>query len=910
MPQIKVRKSEIGSVNAPSLQLSRVFTKEGVHPYDAITWTTKSITMKKADGTPVELAVEFPDFWSDNAVQIAVTKYFRGKAGTLERESSLKQMIDRVAKTIASWGLRFGHLKSEEEAKVFEEELTHILLHQKAAFNSPVWFNVGTTERPQCSACFILKVDDSMESILDWVHTEGKIFKKGSGAGINLSALRSSKEALSGGGRSSGPVAFMRGADSVAGMIKSGGTTRRAAKMVVLNIDHPDIVEFIRAKAEEEKKVRALMSAGFNMADLNNDAWNSIQYQNANNSVRVTDEFMRAVEMDGEWKTRLVTTGELAETYRARELMHMVAEAAWECGDPGIQFDTVVNDWNTAANTARINATNPCAEYNHIDNSACNLASINLMKFLSEDNTFDIAAYKHAIRIMISAQEMLVDGSSYPTEAIERNTHDFRQLGLGYANIGAVMMSLGMPYDSDEAVALTGALTAIMTGEAYRQSAVLASRVGPFTGFEVNRDPMLRVLEKHRAKLFEIKKEFLPDGRLFSEAEQSWNDAVKLGQKFGVRNSQATVLAPTGTIALMMDCDTTGIEPVFSHVVYKQLVGGGFMTIVNRTIPRALATLGYDTGEIGDIVQYVESKGTIEAAPHLKDEHLAVFDAAVAPTNGVRSIDWKGHVRIVAAAQAFISGAISKTFNMPHDTTPEEIMESYVLAWRMGIKAFAVYRDGCKQAQPHVTSSGKGGKSEQATLKLHPARRRLPRTRSSETHRFSIAGHDGYLTYSIYEDGNLAEIFIRMAKQGSTLAGLLDVFAISVSIALQYGVPLQELASKYIYGRYEPSGVTENPDIPVALSITDYIFRYLARRFLTKEDLFDLGMDAGDGHELLDAPREGIASAVEEPVLKAESGKQKFVFADSVCRLCGGMMIQTGSCKTCLQCGAANGGCQ
>ncbi|MBI3627723.1 MAG: vitamin B12-dependent ribonucleotide reductase [Candidatus Sungbacteria bacterium] len=912
MPQTKVRTDENrSSLDLPAARFLRVYTKEGAHPYDEVGWVWKKVTMKKADGTTVETENEFPDFWSDNAVQIAVTKYFKGKADTATREKSLKQLIDRVVRTIVGWGQSFGHFKSKEEAKIFGDELTYILLHQHAAFNSPVWFNLGIYEKPQCSACFILKVDDSMESILEWIRTEGMIFKMGSGSGVNLSQLRSSREPLSKGGRSSGPMSFMRGADSVAGMIKSGGTTRRAAKMVILNIDHPDIVEFIKSKAEEEKKVRALSAAGYDMADLNHEAWNSIQYQNANNSVRVTDEFMRAFEVDGEFHTKYRTTGEIADTHRARDLMQLIAEAAWGSGDPGMMFDDTANDWNTAANTARINATNPCAEYQHIDNSACNLASINLLKYLRDDNTFNADLYRHTIRIMISAQEILVDGSSYPTEAIAKNTHDFRQLGLGYANLGALLMSMGYAYDSEESVAWTGALTAIMTGEAYRQSAVLASRVGPFAGFEINKKPMLRVLEKHRAELAKVKKEKIHDQNVFRAAKEVWDEAVKLGKQYGVRNAQATVIAPTGTISFMMDCDTTGIEPVFAHIAMKQLVGGGYMKIVNRVVPRALKTLGYSAGEIEDMLHWVEEKGTIEGAPHLKDSHLPIFDAAVAPGNGKRSIAWPGHVRVVAAAQSFISGAISKTFNMPYETTPEEIMDSYVMAWKMGIKAFAIYRDGSKGAQPLATISGKGG---QQTLKLEPQKRALPTTRQSETHKFSIAGHDGYLTYSMFEDGTLAEIFIRIAKQGSTLAGLLDVFALSISIALRYGVPLKELASKYIYGRYEPAGVTENPDIPVALSITDYIFRYLAYRFLPKESWFELGIDTRTAEEHQAAASEPLATLapitkIRDEIHAAEKSHVRIVFSDTVCRMCGGMMVQTGSCKTCLQCGMASGGC-
>ena len=912
MAEAKLKTAEEHLVKAPDVQIKRYFTSGNTPVYDTVKWVRRSVKMKHLDGSAIELDnLEFPEFWSQNAVQIVATKYFRGKAGTPVREYSVRQMIDRVVGVVQAWGEKFGHLKTKREAETFADELRHILLFQKASFNSPVWFNVGVKEHPQCSACFILNVEDSMESILEWIRNEGMIFKYGSGAGVNLSPLRSSRESLSGGGTSSGPLAFMRGADSVASMIKSGGTTRRAAKMVVMNIDHPDAVDFIKCKAEEEKKIRALMAAGYNMADLNNEAWNSIQYQNANNSIRVTDEFMRAVEADGEWSTRYATNGEVADTYKAQEMMRQIAEAAWESGDPGIQFDTTINDWNTAANTGRINASNPCSEYMHLDNSACNLASINLMKFLKDDNTFDVGAFRHAARIMITAQEILVDGSSYPTKKIGENAHKFRELGLGYANLGALLLSIGLPYDSPAAAAWTGAITALMTGESYRQSAVLASRMGPFPEYEVNKEPMLRVLKKHRAKISEIKEEYIVDRVLTAAAKTVWDEAVALGEQYGVRNSQVTVLAPTGTISFMMDCDSTGIEPVFAHIAMKQLVGGGYMKIVNQVVPRALATLGYSSKEIEEIINHVQEKGTIEGAPNLKDEDLPVFDCAVAPANGQRSISWQGHVRIVASAQPFISGAISKTFNMSHETTPQEIMDSYITAWKVGIKAFAIYRDGSKAAQPLMSSSGKGGSAaKEQKLPLLPTKRRLPPTRSSETHKFSIAGHEGYFPYSTFSDGTMAEIFITLSKHGSTLQGLLGSLAISISIALQYGVPLKVLASKYIYGRYEPAGVTENPDIPIAYSITDYIFRYLARRFLGKDDLFELGIadyDSDGKAHITDASALSATTIKTEPVSK--TSQTRVVFADTVCRLCGGMMIQTGSCKTCLQCGQSSGGC-
>ncbi len=880
--------------------LRRVFSTSAIHPFDEVEWDRRTIVNRGMQNGTVheERDCEFPVFWSQNAASIAGSKYFRGRLGSPERERSVRQMIERVVSTIRGWGLEFGYFESNEDAAVFGDELTHLLLYQKAAFNSPVWFNVGVKPKPQCAACFLLAVEDTMQSILDWYYTEGLIFKEGSGSGVNISPLRSSREKLSQGGYSSGPVSFMRGADAVAGSIASGGSTRRAAKMVVLNIDHPDILPFIRCKAEEERKVRALLAAGYDMTDLNNDAWKSIQYQNANNSVRVTDEFMRAVEEDGVWQTRYVTTGEVADEFKARELLREIAQAAWECGDPGMQFDTVVQEWHTCPNSGRITTTNPCGEFVHLDFSACNLSSINLLHFLRQDGSFAVEEFLHTVRVMILAQEIIVDGAGYPTEKITTTARNYRELGLGYANLGALLMSLGIPYDSDQARASAGAITGLMTGEAYRCSAEISRRMGPFAGFSVNREPMLRVLKKHRDALLGVNPDKVFDRRIFDAAVESWDEAVRLGTEFGVRNSQVTLIAPTGTISLMMDCDTTGVEPDFALVKVKNLVGGGTMRIVNRSVERALKFLGYNDQEVHEIIEYVSREGTIEAAPHLREEHLAVFDCAVKPANGTRAISWQGHVKMVAAIQPFVSGGISKTFNMPHETTVEEIMDAYTMAWKMGIKAFAIYRDGSKAAQPLVTISGKGGTARaQPTLGLAPQRRRLPPTRGSETHKFVIAGHEGYLTYSIHADGGLAEIFIRMHKSGSTLAGLLDAFAITVSMALQYGVPLKELARKFAYGRYEPAGFTENPDIQVATSITDYLFRYLALRFLPAEDLDELGI-----------ARPNYAT-IEQRELPKLPPTQAAVFADSVCRLCGGMMIQTGNCKTCLQCGTSNGGC-
>jgi len=901
-----------GGVRDPKkrLPLRRVFTKEGVHPFDQIVWRKIKVTVRGSgmNTTTEERELEFPEFWSDNATSIAGSKYFRGRIGSDERETSVRSMISRVVGVIRGWGLRFGHFTGEEEANVFADELTYILLHQKAAFNSPVWFNVGVEEKPQCSACFLLAVEDNMQSIMDWIRTEAMIFKGGSGSGVNLSPLRGSGETLSAGGRSSGPVSFMRGADSVAGMIASGGSTRRAAKMVVMSIDHPDIIKFIRCKADEEKKVHALIEAGYNMYDLNDPAWNSIQYQNANNSVRVTDEFMHAVEDDETYATHYIQSGKTAHEYRARDLMYEIAKAAWESGDPGIQYDTTINRWHTNPMTGRITTSNPCSEYLSIDNSACNLSSINLLTYLKTDGSFNVRDFIHTVDVMILAQEIIVDGSSYPTEKIAANAHAFRQLGLGYANLGALLMAWGFPYDSDAGRHTAAAITALMTGEAYRYSAELAKRMGPYDGYALNKEPHLNVIAMHRDALSRVRSGLVADRAIYHAAEKAWNEAMTLGRRHGVRNAQVTLIAPTGTISLMMDCATTGIEPEFALVKVKKLVGGGTMRFVNTTVPQALGKLGYHGEERNAILAHIEQCGTIEGAPYVKDEHLAVFDCAVRPAAGSRVISWQGHVKMVAAAQPFLSGAISKTFNMSSETTIEEIMQAYIMGWKLGLKAFAVYRDGSKAAQP-LNTFGDRKKDEQK--QQQPVRRTLAATRASETHKFSIAGHEGFLTYSAYEDGALAEIFIRMSKQGSTLAGLLDAFAISVSVALQYGVPLKSMVRRFSYGRFEPSGYTENPAIQVATSITDYIFRYLALRFLSDSDLEELGVHA-PAKELASAD----AHAIEVVEIKETSKTtetvaeiKRVVYADSVCRSCGGMLIQTGICKTCIQCGTSNGGC-
>lgn len=910
-----------------SLGLKRLFTIENRHPFDEVAWVRRDAVVGSGDKKAFEQrGVEFPDFWSPNAINITASKYFRGKLGSPDREWSAKQMISRVVKTIRGWGESFGYFE-EKEAEIFEAELSHLILYQKASFNSPVWFNVGRVEIPQCSACFILSVKDDMRSILDWIKNEGLIFKGGSGSGINLSPLRSKFELLSAGGRASGPVSFMRGADAVAGMIKSGGTTRRAAKMVVLNDRHPDILDFIRCKSEEEKKVRALIDAGFNMADLNNEAWNSIQFQNANNSIRLSDEFMKAVEEDGDWNTEFVNGGGVAETHKAKDILTEIAKAAWSSGDPGVQFDTTINHWHTCPVSGRINSSNPCSEYMHLDDSACNLASINIMKFLNEDGTFKVKEFKHAVDVFILAQDIIVSGSSYPTEKITENAKNFRQLGLGYANIGAALMSKGLAYDSEDGRAFVASVTSLLSGESYRFSSRLAFLKGPFNGFEKNREPMLQVINQHLSASREIKTELLNDEPLASESLLVWDKALEEGKKNGYRNSQVSVLAPTGTISFMMDCDTTGIEPEFSLVKMKQLVGGGWMKLVNQGVKKALLNLNYSEDESSAIISHIEEKNTIEGAPFLKDEHLSIFDCAVKPLGGLRSISWQGHVRMVAAASPFISGAISKTFNMDSDATVEDIYNAYLMAWKFGIKAFAVYRDGSKASQP--LSAGKSKKEEKkeeaaAPLELKPFRHRLPRTRPSETHKFSIAGHEGYLTYSMYENNELAEIFIRMSKQGSTLSGLLDAFAITISISLQYGVPLKNLAQKFIHSRFEPAGFTDNPEIKIATSIIDYIFRYLALRFLSADDLSEFGLSPsssylsnGFSNGMNHAPSQTAPETKEvvfeekkeEAPVSSQPKKNGHVFSGTVCKKCGGMMVRTGTCQTCLQCGESSGGC-
>ncbi len=900
-----------GHARATGLTIERRYTHVGEEVWDTVEWSRRSAVILDEKGREVfrQDNIEAPTTWSQLAVNVVASKYFRGHLGSPERETSVRQLITRVAFTIAEWGRKDGYFASNEDFFAFRDELTYLLLHQKAAFNSPVWFNVGLAEqpRPQCSACFINSVEDTMESILTLAKTEGMLFKYGSGTGTNLSTLRSSKERLGGGGTASGPVSFMRGYDAFAGVIKSGGKTRRAAKMVILNIDHPDIKQFITCKADEEKKAWALIEAGYDgNFNVPGGAYDSVSYQNANHSVRVTDEFMRAVEQDGLWATRYVLSKDVAETVRARELMQLIAESAWVCGDPGMQYDTTINRWHTCKNSGRINASNPCSEYMFLDDSSCNLASLNLLQFRREDGSFDVDAFRHACRIVITAQEIIVDNASYPTEAIERNSHLFRPLGLGYANLGALLMSRGLAYDSDAGRALAAVITAIMTGEAYRQSAIIArDHGGPFERFEENRAPFLEVMRMHRQA---VDNETLADAprELLETARSVWDEAISLGEKYGYRNAQATVLAPTGTIGFMMDCDTTGVEPDLAIVKYKALVGGGAMKIVNTTVPEALRNLGYSDDQVREILAYIADNDTIEGAPHLRDEHLAVFDCAFRPAKGQRSIHYMGHVRMIAAVQPFISGAISKTVNMPNEVTPDDIAEVYMEGWRLGLKAIAIYRDGSKRTQPLSTrqSSEKGQAASVASDKaFRPVRRKLPDERKSITHKFSIAGHEGYITVGMYEDGQPGEIFLTMSKEGSTISGLMDTIATMTSLALQYGVPLETLVNKFAHMRFEPSGYTPNPQIRFAKSIPDYIFRWLGLKFLPAH-----AQPPSDEKSLNGT----VSSHPELPGRSAEyQAHEKEVFelqADApACADCGALMVRNGACYKCLNCGATLG---
>lgn len=897
---------ENGDTMVRGLTFRRYFTHEGIHPFDEIDWELRTAVISNEKGEKIfeQKDVEIPKSWSMTATNVVVSKYFHGQLGSPEREQSVRQLADRVATSTVNWGKKQKYFASEEDADIFYNELCFLLVNQYMAFNSPVWFNVGVEERPQCSACFINSVQDSMESILGLARTEGMLFKWGSGTGSNLSTLRSSKEALAGGGTASGPVSFMKGFDAFAGVIKSGGKTRRAAKMVILNVDHPDVVDFINCKAVEEKKAWALIDAGYDGGfNMPGGAYDSIAYQNANHSVRVTDDFMKAVLEDKEWKTKSVKSGKPVDTYRARDLMRQIAEAAWLCGDPGMQFDTTINAWHTSSNTARINASNPCSEYMYLDDSACNLASLNLMKFRKEDGEFDAESFKYAVDITITAQEIFVDNASYPTPAIEKNSHAFRPLGLGYANLGALLMARGLAYDNDKGRDYAAAVTSLMCGEAYAQSSRIAKEMGPFGGYAVNREPMLNVMNKHSIHADKIEKEHVPQD-MWESSSQSWKEAIELGKAYGYRNGQATVLAPTGTIGFMMDCDTTGVEPDIALVKYKKLIGGGFMKIVNQTVPEALLKLGYDSEQIEHIVKYIDKNDTIEGAPFLKEEHLSVFDCAFKPAKGKRSIEYIGHIKMMGATQPFLSGAISKTVNMPNEVTPEDIMQAYVESWKLGLKSVAVYRDGCKRTQPLSTSLD--SKKEEKKSEARLARRRLPAEREAYTHKFSIAGHEGYITVGKYEDGMPGEVFITMSKEGSTLSGMMDAFATSISIALQYGVPLKVLVDKFSHMRFEPSGFTQNPEIPIAKSICDYIFRWLGMKFLPKDEQ-PLTM-------LAETPL--LEKAVTAPAMNVAQNEafeknEKSIFqtqADAPpCHECGSLMIRSGSCYKCIQCGSTSG---
>lgn len=972
---------------ARGLKFTRRFSREGVHPFDEIEWELRDAVITNDKGVTVfeQRGVEVPKGWSQQATNIVVSKYFRGQIGTPQRETSVRQVVGRVATTIADWGRQGGYFASPADALAFEHELAAILVTQRAAFNSPVWFNVGVEAHPQCSACFINSVEDNMRSILQLAVTEGMLFKYGSGTGSNLSTLRSSREKLGNSdGHSSGPVSFMRGYDAFAGVIKSGGKTRRAAKMVILNADHPDIREFVDSKSHEEQKAWALIEAGYD-GSFTGEAYRSVFYQNANHSVRATDDFMRAVEEGKDWTTHAVLDGRPVDTFPARQLMDEIGHAAWICGDPGMQFHTTINRWHTCANTAPINASNPCSEYMFLDDTACNLASLNLMLFRRSDGGFDVAAFKDASAVLITAMEIIVGNSSYPTEKITQNSHLFRPLGIGYANLGALLMARGLPYDSVEARAFAGAITSLMSGWTYRQSAIIAGEVGTFDGFAVNREPMLKVMGMHRDASRKIEgAESVPED-LLRAAQEAWDEAIAVGEKNGYRNSQISVLAPTGTIAFMMDCDTTGVEPDIALVKYKWLVGGGMMKIVNRTVPEALDNLGYPAEQKAAILAHIEANDTIEGAPGLKPEHLPVFDCAFKAANGTRSIHYRGHIRMMAAVQPFLSGAISKTVNMPEATTAEEIEKTYLESWKLGLKAVAIYRDGCKRSQPltmkkeevkqtagaapvapvSASTAEPVGTQNIASASPAPAvavpaaagqtalplartgqafRRRLPEERRAITHKFSIGGHEGYMTIGLYEDGTPGEIFLTMNKQGSVMSGIMDSFAISLSLALQYGVPLRDIINKFVHVRFEPSGYTSNPHIRIAKSIVDYVARWLGWKFLPQSEHAALGINgihhddhpsdakpgsleamvqselaANKAENAADPVAEAVAPIVpvaEAPAAAAEksepapndlTGTFQQQKDAPPCDTCGALMVRNGACYKCLNCGSVSG---
>ena len=923
------------------LEFTRYFTSAQLAPFDVVEWERRTALISNEKGQVIfrQEGVEVPKAWSQTATNIVASKYFHGKLDTPEREYSVRQLIGRVVNTIVGWGERGSYFASDSSRDAFRDDLTHLLVEQKMSFNSPVWFNVGVQAQPQCSACFINSVQDNMESIMNLTKTEGMLFKWGSGTGTNFSALRGSHEQLSGGGIASGPVSFMKGFDAFAGVIKSGGKTRRAAKMVILNVDHPDIVEFVDSKMREERKAHVLIAQGYD-SSIDGEAYSSIFFQNANHSVRVTDEFMQAVEDDRDWWTRNVTDGSPAEKLRARELLQRIADSAWHCGDPGMQYDTTVNRWHTCKGTARINASNPCSEYMFLDDTACNLASINLMKFLGPHGIFDVDAFRHAVDITITAQEILVDNAGYPTPRITENSHNFRPLGLGYANLGALLMSLALPYDSDAGRDMAGAVTALMCGDAYAQSARIAERLGPFPRYPENREPMLGVIRMHRDALRPIKPENVQP-ELLAAAHASWNDALNLGEKYGYRNSQVTVLAPTGTIGFMMDCDTTGVEPDLALVKYKKLVGGGLIKIVNNSVPQALLNLDYSPEQTSQIVSHIDRAGTIEGAPGFKSEHLPVFDCSLAMAGGGRSIAWRGHLKMMAAVQPFLSGAISKTINMPEESTIEDIMQAYIESWKLGLKAVAIYRDNSKCSQP-LSAAGPQKESaaaktpapspveaakpadttspaaQQAELFLHAQRRKLPSERQSITHKFAIGGHEGYITVGMYEDKTPGEIFIKMAKEGSTLSGFMDGFALSVSIGLQYGVPLKALVDKLINTRFEPSGFTGHPSIPYAKSVLDYIGRWLGGRFISADYLTQSVTTNADLAPALPAlanvppvaagyPNPPTRAAREEALPPAVARARALYDGAPTCAECGMLMTPNGACYKCENCGGTSG---
>ncbi len=915
------------------LSFPRYFTarlEQGRTPYDEVTWEQRTASITNDKGVVIfeQRDIDIPADWSQTATNIVSSKYFHGRMGSPDRERSVAQLVHRVVDSIAEWGFEGRYFRSREDAESFRDELAHLMLTQKACFNSPVWFNVGvkeenrgygwyydeesdstkkldkTVHKPQCSACFINSVQDSLESILDLAKTEGMLFKWGSGTGTNLSNLREENALLWGGGRASGPLSFMKGFDAFAGVIKSGGKTRRAAKMVILNADHPDVEQFIWCKAKEERKAHVLIDNGYD-SSLDGEAYASIFFQNANNSVRAADEFMQAVVDDADWSTKSIVDQRPVKKYRARDLMRSIAEATWQCGDPGMQFDTTVNRWHTSKGTARINASNPCSEYMFLDDSACNLASLNLMRFLRTDGSFDVEAFRHAVDTVILAQEILVDSASYPTEKIARNSHDFRPLGLGFANLGALLMSIGVAYDSDHGRAWAGAITAIMCGQAYLTSARAAECTGPCPGYAVNEESFLDVIRMHGDLVNRVDSRLVPP-QVLEAAHLVWQQALELGRRAGYRNAQTTVIAPTGTIGFMMDCDTTGVEPELALVKYKKLVGGGVIKIVNNTVPQALIRLGYKPDQMEAIVAHIDATGTIEGAPHLKPEHLTVFDCSFRPQNGVRSIHYLGHVKMMAAVQPFISGAISKTINMPEESTVEQVMDAYIEGWKIGLKAIAIYRDGSKRVQPLSTNNGKGEKKALAPMAgpvrieekivYRPVRRKLSDERQSITHKFSIAGHEGYLTVGLYEDGMPGELFISMAKEGSTISGLMDSFATAISYGLQYGVPLKFFVDKFSHVRFEPSGYTGNDKVPYAKSIMDYIFRWLAYKFLGPEAVEN---EAGESMRL--------RPTAPEPQQRLQFAPAAGMEDSPICSECGGLMTRNGACYKCENCGGTSG---